>query len=180
VKKYVNNLSLVKLILLAILVALGLVVGLFTIGTNVWQVSLSFVVNALLGAVGGVWAGLAMAVSDVIHSLFMSHYGYFPGFTFSAVVVGVLYGLFFYGKRLEVAKVRDWLYVLVAVAVIMLVDTVFFNSLWVSMLYKLPFKVALVARLPLLVQIPARMIILMLVLPALQCIKQVRELMGIK
>jgi ECF transporter S component (folate family) len=175
------KISLFNLISLAILIALGLVLGLLTVGTNVWQVSLTFLANTLMGAVGGpLWAGLAMAVSDVIHALFMSHYGYFPGFTFSALIVGVIYGLFFFRKSLDIRRWQDWLYTLIAVIVIMLVDTVFFNSLWVSMLYKMPFKVAVVARLPLLIQVPARTIVIMLVLPALQRIPQLRKALNIK
>lgn len=171
------KLNLRLVVLLAIFVALDVIVGTFlTFGTNIVQVGFSFIVNTVIGAfAGSLWTGIAMGIGDVVSTLLFGHFGYFPGFTFSAIIVGIIYGLFFYKKQLAWNSWKDWLYVLIAVAVIMLVDTVFFNTLWVSILYHNPFSVYLMTRLPLLWQIPFRTIVIMIILPALQRIPSIKK-----
>ncbi|MDR0299638.1 MAG: folate family ECF transporter S component [Streptococcaceae bacterium] len=167
-------------VLLAVFIALGIIVGNFlSFGTNIMQVSFSFIVNSVMGAfAGSLWTGLAMGIADVVGTLMFGHFGYFPGFTFSAVIVGILYGLFFFRKKLAWSSWKDWLYVLVAMTVIMLVDTVFFNTLWVSMLFPHhAFKIYLMARLPLLWQIPLRTVVVMLIIPALQRIPSIKKIL---
>lgn len=180
--KFFKSLTLQRSVFLAVLIALIIVAGEFlTIGTGMWQIGPAFIVNTVTGAVGGpLWTAIAMAIADAIGALFFGKYGFFPGYTLSAFLVGIIYGLFFFRKRLSIERRQDWVYVSVAVIVIMLVDTVFFTSLWVSMTYKLPFKVAILQRLPLLLQIPLRVIVIMLVLPALQRIPQARKFFGLE
>jgi ECF transporter S component (folate family) len=165
------------LVLLAVLLALAVIAGQFlSFGTNVMQVSFRFVINTIIGTLAGpLWTGLSLGVGDIVGTLLFGKYGYFPGFTFSAFVLGALYGLFFYRKSLSRTKWQDWLYVLAAMTVIMLADTVFFNTLWVTLLYKAPFTVNLATRLPLLWQIPLRALVLMLILPALQNIPIIKK-----
>ncbi|GAB2026727.1 folate family ECF transporter S component [Lactovum odontotermitis] len=172
-----SRLTLHLLVLLAILVALSIIVGQFlSFGTNVLQVSFSFVMNTIIGTLAGpVWTGLSLAIEDVIGTLLFGKYGYFPGFTLSAFIVGLLYGLFFFRKKLTRTKWQDWLYTFFAMALIMLVDTAFFNTLWVTLLYKAPFTVNLATRLPLLWQIPLRTLVVMLIIPALQNIPFIKK-----
>ncbi|MDR0199575.1 MAG: folate family ECF transporter S component [Streptococcaceae bacterium] len=176
------ELTLSRLVVLAMLMALEIVLGRVTsIGTNLWQVSLSFVAAAMIGAVGGIaWSAIAAGVVDVVGTLVFSHYGYNWQFTLSAMVIGAVYGAFFYGIKLHVGRLLDWAYVLLSIIVVMGLDTVFFNSLWVSLLYGMKFEVAVVSRLPLLIEIVPRLIILMLVLPALQQVPQIRRMVGVK
>lgn len=165
------------LVLLAVLLALAVIAGQFlSFGTNVLQVSFRFVINTIIATLAGpIWTGLSLAVSDIIGTLLFGKYGYFPGFTFSAFIVGLLYGLFFFRKKLLWAKWQDWVYTFFAMAIIMFLDTAFFNTLWVTILYKAPFSINLAARLPLLWQIPLRTFVVMLILPVLQEIPLIKK-----
>lgn len=172
------KLNLRLVVLLAIFIALTVIVGIFlTFGTNIMQIRFTFIVEAIMAAFGGsLWTGLAMGISDILSTLLFGHFGYFPGFTLSALIVGIIYGFFFYKKKLDWNSWKDWIYVLVAMAVVMLVDTVFFNTLWVSILYHNSFSVYMMTRLPLLWQIPFRTLVIMIVLPALQRIPSIKKI----
>ena len=65
---------------------------------------------------------------------------FFPGFTFDAILAGVLYGCMFYQKPFTLRRV------LAAKFIVVLICNVFFNTLWISMLYGKAFMVLLPAR----------------------------------
>ena len=48
---------------------------------------------------GPAWAGLCAAIGDLVGSLLFPAGGYFPGFTVTAAITGVIYGLFLYRER---------------------------------------------------------------------------------
>lgn len=48
---------------------------------------------------GPVWAGICAALSDIIGALLFPTGAYFPGFTVTAALVGVIFGLLLYKKR---------------------------------------------------------------------------------
>ncbi|MFV0555678.1 MAG: folate family ECF transporter S component [Lactovum sp.] len=175
-KKFKIELNLQKLVYLAMLIALGIVLSLYTIGTNIWQINFTFIVNTLLGIIAGPFlSGISLAVQDIIYSFLFSAYGYNWQFTFSAVIVGFVYGLLFYKKRLDISRKNDWIYTLFAVTFIMLLDSLFFNSLWVSITYKMPFEFILKSRLPLLIQIVPRTVITMLIFSSLDRIPIIKK-----
>ncbi len=178
-KHFTVKIKLNQFVLLALLLALGIVCAKLTFGSNLIKVSPSFIPNSLIGMIGGpLWAGITLALGDILGALF-SGTPYFPGFTFSAFFVGGLYGLFFYKKSLNVKRGLDWLYTFVAMTVIMLVDSTFFNTLWVTLL--IPhhtfhtFLALLSARSLLLIQIPIKTLVIMLIIPNLQAIKPIQR-----
>lgn len=77
---------------------------------------------------GPVVAGVHGALADILaYFLFPAGGAYFPGYTLTALLAGLLYGLFFYRR-----KVRLW-HVLVAQLVVDLLCHVLLNTLWRSM-----------------------------------------------
>jgi ECF transporter S component (folate family) len=78
---------------------------------------------------GPVLGGVTGAVSDII-GYFISPKGpYFPGFTISAFVSGLIYGLILYKKPNTVLRI-----VIAAVLSVLLVDVVL-NTVWLEILY---------------------------------------------
>lgn len=90
---------------------------------------------------GPVLGGVTGAVSDII-GYFISPKGpYFPGFTISAFVSGLIYGLVLYKKPNTIFRV-----IIAAVLSVLLVD-VALNTVWLEILYHKGILVILPARL---------------------------------
>lgn len=119
-----------KLTMLALLVALQVVLGNLTqvplIGK---QFNFGFLpvaaAGALLGAPGGLIVG---ALGDLIGAHLFPAGAYFPGFTLTSALVGVLYALPLHKHAPSILRV------IVAVALATAVN-LFLNSYWLSMLY---------------------------------------------
>ena len=95
-------------------------------------------VDYLFGpVVGGCFGG----VLDVLKYLLKPSGMFFPGFTFDAVLASLIYGSFFYKRPFTLPRI------LAAKLIVVLVCNVFFNTLWVSILYGKAFMVRLPARL---------------------------------
>jgi ECF transporter S component (folate family) len=93
--KLTSKMSLQRLVFLSFLLALQIVLSNLAIGNSFFKISLVFIPNALIGMIAGpLWTALILAFGDLISSL-LSGYAYFPGFTISAFIVGILYGFFF-------------------------------------------------------------------------------------
>ncbi len=84
----------------AMCIALHIVLNQFTIPvSNVLEIGFDFLALSAAGYLCGPWmAGLAGAAADVLGYLLRPNGAYFPGFTLSAVLMGILYGLWYYKK----------------------------------------------------------------------------------
>ena len=75
---------------------------LLAIPTPVVKISMSFLPIAMMAIMyGPVYAGIGAAMSDFIGSMMFPVGAYFPGFTLTALLIGVVYGLFLYKGKLE-------------------------------------------------------------------------------
>ncbi len=96
------------LALMAIFLALRIIVSRFSIpvGINL-TMSFSFALVALCGMLFGPCAGMLFAaMEDIIEfMLFPSNYGFFIGYTLSAMLGILCYSLFFYEQRVTVLKI---------------------------------------------------------------------------
>lgn len=96
------------------------------------------VVDFLFGpVVGGIFGG----VLDILKFIIKPSGTFFPGFTFDAMLGGVIYGAFLYGKKVKLWRVAA------ACLLVKLIVNCGFNTLWISMLYGKAFLVLLPARL---------------------------------
>lgn len=119
-----------QLVMLALLTALQVVLGNLTqvplIGK---QFNFGFLPVACAGSLLGIPGGLLVgALGDFIGAHLFPAGAYFPGFTLTSALVGVLYALPLYAKKPTVVRV------VIAVALATVVN-LFLNSLWLSMLY---------------------------------------------
>ncbi|MBP3543256.1 MAG: folate family ECF transporter S component [Lachnospiraceae bacterium] len=96
------------------------------------------VVDFLFGpVVGGVFGGML----DILKFIIKPDGTFFPGFTFDAMLGGVIYGAFLYRKKVKLWRVA------LACLLVKLIVNCGFNTLWISMLYGKGFLVLLPARL---------------------------------
>ena len=120
-----------QLTLASMLIALQVVLGKLSVGDpTVVKVGLGFIATALIGYFLGPWiGGLAMVINDLISNTILSSGTlFFPGFTFSAFVSGVIAGMFLYNQKIT------WQRALVYEFCQILVTNIFFTTLWIYLM----------------------------------------------
>ena len=119
------------LALAAIFSALHLVLNQFTIPVSqLLEVGFDFLAVAAIGYLCGPWvAGLSGIVTDVLGYVLRPNGPYFPGWTLSAVLVGILYGLWLYRRPLKL-----WWVVLCKLNMVLLFNFLL-TPLWLHMMY---------------------------------------------
>ena len=129
--------------IVGILMAMTIALGRIGITTPILRITFSFLPNALIGILFGPWVGgVAAALSDVLGFIIGGGVGgFFPGFTLSAFLSGLAYGVFLHKKK--VTKKR----VFMAVAFNTLFVNLTLNTLWLYILTQNPIAVILPPRL---------------------------------
>ncbi len=128
-----HKLRTLDIAVLSLLLALGLIVDRFTVGTKSIQLGFGFIVVAITSYFyGPVWSSTVAALSDVIGTL-ISGSVYFPGFTISAVLGATIYGLFFYDQNVTLKRV------IIAQLIIAVFVNAILNTFWLLVMYKTPF-----------------------------------------
>lgn len=93
------------------------------------SVGLSFNATALMGMLfGPVVTGLANGLGDIIKCVLKPQGPYFFGYTFNAMLAGVIYGVFLYGKKPTLLRV------VATKATINIVINAFLATLWMALL----------------------------------------------
>ena len=115
-----------QLAMLGILIALQLVISRFSLGTATLKVGFTFLIVGMIAKwYGTAWGMLVAIFTDVISSL-LNGYGYFWGFTLSAVLAAAIYGFSFYKQQ-----TLSWLRIIITVSIVLVVVNVLCNTLWV-------------------------------------------------
>lgn len=127
---------------MALLIALEIILSRF-LSLSAWNTKIGFsfvpvVIAAIL--LGPVYAGIVGALADFIGAILFPIGAYFPGFTLTAFLTGMVYGLFLY-KQQSLPRILG------AVAVNQFVLSLLLNTLWISVLYGSPFGPLLVTRM---------------------------------
>lgn len=151
---------LVNLVCCALLIALQVVLSRW-LSFQTWnlKIGFSFVPVALAARLfGPVEAMLVYGIGDVVGTFLFPVGAYFPGFTVSAVLSGLIYGMFlykkngsyvFFGKKdSKATKKSEIIRIVGAVGLIQLICSFLLNSLWISIAYGAPFAAQLVTRWP--------------------------------
>ena len=120
----------------ALLVALQVILARFlSINTTFVVVNFSFLAVALSGILfGPLWALAVGAVSDLIGATLFPFGAFFPGFTVTAGLVGLIYGLFLHQKGEGFHGRALWLRVVGASLCASLTRLVL-NSVWLYIMY---------------------------------------------
>lgn len=162
------RLNLQDLVILALLVAINIVLQKLQIGPAYLKVGLGFIGLTMLGYYfGPIWGAIGAGISDLLMSaVFGVEGGFFPGFTLSAMVAALIYGLFFYKQEIKIWKI------IVATLLVTAIVNILLNTYWLHILYGLNLKAAFLSRILKELIVPwLQMIIIYIVLNALQRVK---------
>lgn len=154
-----KKLNVRTMVQVALLIAIEIVLTrFFSISTTVVRIGFGFVPIAICGMMyGPIWAGVAGGVADVLGATLFPVAPYFPGFTISAVLTGLIFGLLL--RREE----KTWFRLSLAVALNCLGVSLCLNTLWLSMMFGTPFQVLLPTRiLQAMIMIPIQLVLLQL------------------
>lgn len=133
----------IQLVTMAFLIALEVILTRFlSINLPIVRIGFGFLPVAVMAILyGPFWAGLGYVAGDLLGMLLFPTGPYFPGFTLSAFLTGVTYGLILYKKPLT------WKRILFAVVTVIVLYTVFLNTLWLNILFGKAFLGLLPTRL---------------------------------
>ena len=150
-----------KLVTLSMLVAIQVVLSRF-VSIQMWNFKVGFgFVPVIIAAIrmGPIEAGICGAMADFIGAMLFPTGAFFPGFTLTAALIGVVYGLFLH-------KEQGIVRVISSVVINRVLFTIFLNSLWISMLYGSPMKALMTTRLiQRAIIIPVQTVSIMLLAP---------------
>lgn len=120
-----------NLVIAALLMTVGFILHFFTIPiTQFARLSLGFLVEASIGMLFGPIVGaMCGGLSDIINYLATPTGPYFPGFTISGILGGIIYGTVLYNKKITMIRCA-----IVAIIVTILID-IFLNTFWLFLLY---------------------------------------------
>lgn len=127
-----------KVILSGVLLALLIVLNRFvSIKTPLLVISFSFVPIMMAGVwLGPKYATLIAALGDFIGAILFPFGTYFPGFTISAGLKGLIYGLILYKKPGEETSNKSFIIRLIISSLLVLgIVEIFVVSLWLNIMY---------------------------------------------
>ena len=153
------------LVITAMLIAVGIILGQFSIQiTDTMKVGISFIATQLTAALfGPVVGGLMGGVADILKFIIKPTGAFFWGWTFNAMLGPVIYGILLYKKNWTLGRI------LISKAIVAVVVNLFFGCLWSSMLYGKAFMALVGAKLlQQVIQVPVQSIIFWMVANALR------------
>ncbi len=129
--------------IVGLLVAMNITLGRIGITTPVVRITFAFLPTALIGLLFGPWvAGVAAVLADLLGFIIGGGVGgFFPGFTLSAFLTGLVYGIFLHKREVSTKRI------IMAEVVIALVINLTLNTIWLRMLTQNPIVVLLPPRL---------------------------------
>lgn len=131
------------LVMLAVLVALNLVLGRPPLSFMIWSNKIGFGFVPIFIAAwlyGPLAAGIVGALGDFLGAILFPIGPYFPGFTLTAFLTGVVFGLLLHKSR-TVPRI------LTATLINQLVLGLVVNTYWISVLNEAPFGGLLITRI---------------------------------
>ena len=151
--------------LFALLLALKIILSRITgISFGIVKLTLGFIATGMTGYLFGPWLGaLAGGLTDLMGFFLFPQGNYFPGYTLTSMITGLIYGILLYQKK------PTFLRILVAVTLESLLCSLLLNTLWTSILFGKAFFAILPVRiLKNLLAIPLQTCILYLIFKYLQ------------
>ena len=159
--------SIKKIAYLSVLVALEIVFSRF-LSISAWNIKIGFtflptVITGLL--FGPVEAGIVAALSDFIGAILFPTGAYFPGFTITALLSGLCFGLCLKNNQ-SIPRI-------ILAVVLNEILSLFLNTLWISVLYGSPYVPTMVTRLAqVAVTAPVQFIVIFLIVKIIPRLKK--------
>lgn len=118
-----------KITNIALLIALEIVLSRFlSISTPIVKIAFSFVPLSMLAMLyGPFYACTGAAIADIIGAMLFPIGPYFPGYTLTAALTGLAYGLLLYQHP------KSWGRILTAVLIVTLLLNLGLNTVWIQM-----------------------------------------------
>lgn len=115
----------------AMLLAIAVVLGFYTLQvTEFLKIGFSFLADELTGMLFGPVVGALMgAAADILKYLVRPGGAFFPGFTISGALSGLIYGLILYKKPLTIKRIA------VANGLVLVLINACLNTYWLTLLY---------------------------------------------
>ena len=156
--------------LIGLQVALKLVVSIQV--TQNLRISLDYLVHVAASALFGPLAGIISgALTDLLGCIVHPTGAFNPGFTVSAMMNGLFYGLCLYGRPFR------WWRVLLAQALVVVITNLTLNTIWLVPMYGKSFFALLPARaLKNLIQYPVDVVLMCLLMKQLPRLKKLARL----
>lgn len=161
--KELKNLN--TLVMTALLIAIGIILGYFSIQvTDNIKIGVSFVATQLTATLfGPVVGGIMGGVTDILKFILKPTGAFFWGWTLNAIVGPVIYGMMLYKKKLTFARI------FASKVVVAIVVNMFLGCLWSAILYKKGFWVLMSAKaIQQVIQVPIQSVIFYLFVKALK------------
>ena len=130
------------LVLISILIALNVVLSRF-LSISAWNIKIGFTFITLYISAylyGPLISGMVGGIGDLIGSLLFPIGAYFPGFTLTSFLMGVVFGLFLYRNS-------KTLNIILACVINDVFFSLLLNTLWIKILYNSNFFVLLSTRI---------------------------------
>lgn len=148
-----HNLALRPLVISSLFATISIVLTQFLsfylpfLGNNSVRVGFGHIPLLLAGLLlGPLWGAATGAVADFVGAIVFPFGGaYFPGFTITAMLTGLLPGLL---KKAAGNRRLSWPQLLLIMLVTEVISSIFINTLWLSMMYGMDYIATLMVRLP--------------------------------
>lgn len=126
-----EKLTIKNITIIAMLISISVATHFVTITiSNFIQISFGFLAIALISSMYGITVGaIAAGISDIVGSILMPTGPFFPGFTLSAVLGGIIYGIFLYKNKTSLIRV------FLSMLSVGIIVNVLVNSLWLKIMY---------------------------------------------
>lgn len=137
-----KNFNTQKMVIAAMMIALEIILTRFVaISTPMLRIGFGFLPMVILAIyLGPIWAAGSYAAADVLGSLLFPSGAFFPGFTLSACLTGLIYGLILHRRKITVTRTT------VAVAIVLIGVNLMLNTLWLTILLGKGYMALLPAR----------------------------------
>ena len=183
-----SKMSLRLLTTSSILIALGVVLSFFRIPlSTVTEITLTGLPIAAGGYLFGPWIGMLIGALIDVCGFFVAPKGpFFPGFTISTALIGMIYGLFLYTEWWDTNDSRQGalragakglvLRIVVAHLLKTVLISLLLNCFWLSVFYGMTFKVVFLASVPKeVINFPIEVFLIYSVVQVLKRVRPVRD-----
>lgn len=146
-----------KLVITAFFIALEIILTRFcSINTDILRIGFGFLPVACIGIMfGPFWAGAAYAIGDILGMIIFPSGSYFPGFTLTAFLTGVVYGVFLHNKR------PDFKTTIIPVLLVCVCLNLMLDTLWLSILFGQGYLILLPTRIiKCVIMIPIQLVLI--------------------
>ena len=156
------------LVTASILIALNIVLSRF-LSINAWNLKIGFTFVSIFVAAyfyGPMFSVVVAVIGDVLGALLFPSGAFFPGFTVTALLTGLLFGLMLHKKQTK-------LHIILTVLADQLVLGLMLNTYWLSILYGTTFWTVLPTRvLQCMIMIPVQYVTISLLMKKLPAVKR--------